>query len=1240
MRGRRERGSREHGNRERGRRPGRLRRGRAAGPLGALLAGLLAGLPAAAIEPDRGPVPCGGVVFRAALDGPGDAEQGMGALDLGFSDGFDGRPVGDEFRFVPGRIGRAIDLSDAPARGVDSRGARATFSARGHLPLRSGALAFFVQARSQPWSVTVRSQSNDAPRLMPLFDLTGRLDRLQLQMRSRGYELTRLEGPAPDLARPGWHHVGIAWSEDAGVRLYVDGRPRLETGGARGFRPGWLSVGGFELRGARFDELVVVDGALDASAWQALARGERPTAPSVCRAAAIDPAVREAQLSWRRGAGAVGVAGPVRIRSVGLRQALALRSSGWRAVDGRHDSVWPLRYMRYTYRRGGGLHLRPERDERIDFVRTVGGLSAAVLTEGEAIDGPGAQPVLARLTGEHFVTTHRLATPFAGEALSLYRRPQRKERGQWPAMLHDLALLRVDAGAAPRDPERVRGYLGSGSADTLAGIHRAQLLHWYPPGERDVRLFDRSGAGGGELRVDAHRWVHLALPARDLDRSLGAVRLRLDVDGWRAGNRLRLRVHDPFNPWRALTEVDVGLEADGGVDLALEFPPTIWPAGVELLVSAVSAQAGTWRGDSFVAAHGPERAEARSSHRRQQHRLLKDSFAALSEPRPWRNNRGEDRFLRIASPAYDGIALLSEDLVARHPENLWAQGYRVWLHPRDEALWRSLPDQESALAPGDAPRWARLQRGLLGLQLDYAHWWIDQRQIENGELGTGLGDDTDLVTNWTSLALIHDPDRALETSLRRVADLTWKTLIRNGLNIKMTDVLHAYEEGINVQPFAALLDYGNPVLVERLMETARRYEDFLLTPPKQGRRRLKGAWFDTENMRVGAKWNRADHEDLILHPGLMLVWYNRHPGMLQMMQEFYEGTKGTRDRGRRQPGLLHALYEATGDARYAPAGPQTRTDPIWSRWLATSPAPSPLLKRLRDVRFPDSGVSVLANTDFRTVSKWLLWRLTGVESDLDPGLLQDWKQAVYSQGLRTRTGQSGDRVPINKNLTDFMYLGGPPGSRGHLFPLHAVSYEGFPRDFAALVLEDGGTSLRWLGIAAAEPIEDATLRVWRLQPGRYEVRMGADRDADGRIDRVSASRTLALQRGEGIPVSLAPGVRTIVEVSQVEAGPPLWPRSDLAVTHEDAQLRGGNVTVQVHNIGTSPSGAFEVELRDANGRSLGSRSHPGLEGVRDLKPKRATFRFQGVPTSGRLEVVVEGAAPEITARNNRARLRE
>jgi hypothetical protein len=98
-------------------------------------------------------------------------------------------------------------------------------------------------------------------------------------------------------------------------------------------------------------------------------------------------------------------------------------------------------------------------------------------------------------------------------------------------------------------------------------------VHWYAASERAVRLLSETRSDVASLELVALGFSHLALPAAPADRPLSGVRMHLEPSGFAPGNRLHLRIHDPFNPWRALAEADVVSSDAGPVDVAIELQP-------------------------------------------------------------------------------------------------------------------------------------------------------------------------------------------------------------------------------------------------------------------------------------------------------------------------------------------------------------------------------------------------------------------------------------------------------------------------------------------------------------------------------------------------------------------------------------------------------------------------------------------------------------------------------------------
>lgn len=98
----------------------------------------------------------------------------------------------------------------------------------------------------------------------------------------------------------------------------------------------------------------------------------------------------------------------------------------------------------------------------------------------------------------------------------------------------------------------------------------------------------------------------------------------------------------------------------------------------------------------------------------------------------------------------------------------------------------------------DAPEWANTQReSLLKLQ-QIIHWWINQRQLQDGTYGGGLNDDCEMWRMWKAIMIGYEDEIAIRAQER----LTRVTLDRPemalGFTSRLTDVEHSSEETSDV----------------------------------------------------------------------------------------------------------------------------------------------------------------------------------------------------------------------------------------------------------------------------------------------------------------------------------------------------------------------------------------------------------------------------------------------------------
>jgi hypothetical protein len=220
------------------------------------------------------------------------------------------------------------------------------------------------------------------------------------------------------------------------------------------------------------------------------------------------------------------------------------------------------------------------------------------------------------------------------------------------------------------------------------------------------------------------------------------------------------------------------------------------------------------------------------------------------------------------------------------------------------------------------------------------------------------------------------------------------------------------------------------------------------------------------------------------------------------------------------------------------------------------------------------------------------------------------------------------------------YLGGLC-KRNKYNPVHAVSWEGFGVDYAALVLSHRWDRLKVAVYSYAEAPMRGLMRVWALDHGRYRITQGLDADRDFKIDQSPQTSEKELVRADGVDVTLAPRTVTVIEVSQLEKLDPLSGRPDLAVVGREVELAGMAIKGTIHNIGGADAADVAVAIVDANGTTVAKQSLGRLPAPAGLVPSRVAFSVD-LPSKSqkgwKLVVDPAKAVPEIYEGNNEVSL--
>jgi len=1164
--------------------------------------------------------------------------------------------------FIPGVFGQALT-------GKDRLG---MYDARGNFNPHRGTVAFFLKQKNKPYGFE--------PLVVSTVDYYYWLRYLRLELKPGGRLVTsianeiyrpRTVGPtdddAPMVTEDTWHHIAIAWDENQGYVTYVDGEIHSSNWGAYHWLCHGVDNDSFWLRpdsDVAYDELYVFDRALPQSQIQALMRDNQT--PSTLEPLAFGEAARKnrlAELSWSQDDAAmprIAAGQAAHVEQVVPLVARAVMGECNIAFDGKLGNGFPALYG-YRYAGGNGLHV--DLPSPVDYVMIEGNFSGRVY-RGRPLLQEGQTPI-ADIHSAQFLHRWRFESPYPAGWMSFFRyTPEDLESAPDKEQLltgriNELGFFRLHA--KPMEDGKVLNHYNIGPAIVDPSLTR------FASGDRNSLVMSEgtpSEAGGQQ--VSGLRYQHLILPAVDVQRVLSALRLKLWVRGTDADNALRVELYDPQLPARRLAAMDWKVELVGGepslLDITLDHADRIVRAGdavhvVLIFKRDVELLCGGKGRQSTVEWIAGDRERAIDQHMAADLPMMLSRFAELASPRPWTPYADPEvqlpRHYRLAAELFYPLTLMRE----LRPEHATVRALWAWTH---KDIVDTSPIEPAPVAGhADAPRWALLQRELVDCCGDVFRWWIDNRQAPTGEFGDDLNDDTDFMQDMARYSMFRDPGRRLSQAAVDVADACVNlNALTAGISTLPTDPLHAYENGTNILPVAAMVNYGDPAHLARVMESARTIEDRLTTLDVYGRRRFRSSYYGYNEVREEGNYGvDSFNNGLFCHPALYLAYYSHNPRAMKFVTDYADGwlaywdgadpTKlpaatrldGTiarydhRARGFGFSSLFVGAWHLTGDERFRDAA---------LHWI------NPAAAQFRG----GDAIATLDTVDVRKYAKQLAaWadradlahvtvdqfgyiarqRYAKYEAIGDEQAAYDALEAsvrnirllfdAYSLGE-----PQNDRIWPPDMVASVMALGDSPDMRNQLFPRYYVSYEGLS-DITGWVRRKTDTTLTvWLYSFAATA-ESGAMRVWRTPAGRYAVKV------DG------AASEAELHRGAPIPIRIEPG--KVVEVTVDMIAPmeaDYWQRPDAAVSPREISWgAGGTLRAVIHNLGNTPLHDLHVAVVDADGKTLAEQVVASIEAPVDLVSRTVTVTFDGLP-DGASRIVLDPNAmiDELYEMNNTA----
>ena len=214
------------------------------------------------------------------------------------------------------------------------------------------------------------------------------------------------------------------------------------------------------------------------------------------------------------------------------------------------------------------------------------------------------------------------------------------------------------------------------------------------------------------------------------------------------------------------------------------------------------------------------------------------------------------------------------------------------IYPGDENLQMLTGSQvelfdrcDELSTPGNAPKWAVLQREVLCRLGDEIAWWVNERQAPNGELGGKIDDDVEILRNWLPMLIYGDKNTI--TGWKKLADAIWNNpRVLNGYSKKIRDVEHSSEFISDSQP-ALLIISDDSTYSSRLKFTADLFENLWSSKNKFNHRFFKSAWLGAKGIDETPPKNRdIDMNAQALKPLRFLAWVTKEKRYIDLINDW------------------------------------------------------------------------------------------------------------------------------------------------------------------------------------------------------------------------------------------------------------------------------------------------------------------------------------------------------------------
>lgn len=1068
--------------------------------------------------------------------------------------------------------------------------------------------------------------------------------------------------PAPDV----WTHLSLAWDENFGIKFYVNGklaaqevRPAVYFAGLDQFGPhsriisSWNVISDYNfIRGGDVDEIVIHDRMLTDAQVAKLAAGQLPDdlTPDYTPDMQED-AVRR---GWNLRAGFAPQQPPAipdkaSVRKVEIHDAYDLKRWWWKGCDGIRETTWP------------GVHNRSTLKGRNDYFQLPDWDCYSISGKSITFTAPEEEYNRVEISGSAFGTLEVVNDQ--GEPVeALFTRPAGAERIACDIAAHkggklrftneeieqpigDFSLFYVTEGGAPAGVKSVAYTLEPGycAADPAQKELADFIKGRYTPYERHIMTAIPEGASPAldsqENAPGGYPFVNVVVPYA-FDESLGLDGIELTLTAPQASSDVSfaVQIKDPLWYYRNLCHFSFTAAPGATKTLWFNLRDRCLPKDrclyLTIAASCTKVTAELLRGAKLRLVY-KSAADAKAEHTLDRFTQVRDLYGHLVEEQP-----GLPQF-----NMYNRFVRDVTDLLRVAPEHKLGQYYyydKMVLCTKYGNNVDFTPDYQTAEVPEGVPAWAFKQVEYLKHYKYLINWWIDNRQIENGEMGGGLSDDGDYTAMWVGLAEMGcDPEKiiaSLEACNQAFYD---QGMFTNGLPSIQADELHSAEEGLISLGQCLTANFSSPKHLEHAMETARSLW-WLTGVNKAGHRHIKSSYYSGSKMATEAPWGcQQSLSTLAISPAWMVARFNGNEKLRQLITELADGLAA---HYHPETGEIHSYVRFEDDAEIPFHNKRQGGDKIllYPAYALTGN------QYYYDIIPENRGIT---RGSYGEIIKKEAEAVTPGKADKQK-VAEKYEKLNFTAGVREYYNTEGhpwiDRVYFDPEPVQFDRLAGVAHVRGkYLYPRNRIAWrfaqKGDDEKLAILSPIARQDEIKLLVCNLSDGPVTAEILGREVLPGRWSVAAGVDTTGNDEADAITQSFESDFERSTGFSLTFPGGCAvTVVTLRLVQQGRPYWDRCDLGIGPEDVKRYAHGLNVTVHSLGAKDSPEVTVALKGPDGAILKTAVLPPLPAPADLWPRYrdVIFNLHGVPSleGCTIEIDPEHKLCEITRDNNIVKL--